>query len=291
MSSQVRRSCQVSRTGMVAGAMVLILLATAGAQAAIIMDLTGDIWDINLATGLASNKRPAASTGCYVIDIVKAGSSYYTMTTSASTGSPNTLAIVDPATAQLTYVGTSGVGGMIEGDMAFDASANVFYVTYQIPSGTARNLLKVDMGGTATVVGALPADTDYSGLSFDGIGNLYLLDNWNKKLLRISKTDASVLGTVNVTSGGTSLSMGDTAGLDYDAVSGKMYLLTGASPSLYTLNPGTGEANLVGSTGLPLFTDVAGISTAVPEPASLTLLALGGLAMIRRRRRAGTGVG
>ena len=100
-----------------------------------------------------------------------------------------------------------------------------------------------------------------------------------------------VTGVLN-TIGPSGIDFSRNNGLDFSDATGLLYLASPAASSdpqanLYTVNPVTGAVTLVGQIGQPGDNIlIRGLAVVVPEPSSLSLLAMGGLlfGFLRRRK-------
>jgi DNA-binding beta-propeller fold protein YncE len=137
------------------------------------------------------------------------------------------------------------------------------------------------MTGVATVVGNINTLGDLSAMAFDDGGTLYAIDTTGELLLTLNKSNAQIITSVPL-----SRPLGAVAGMDFHPDSDVLYVadgFTAGTDLLFTLDVNTGILTEVGPTGLA--NGLAGLEF-VPEPATLALLLIGGLPLIRRRRAA-----
>ncbi|MFY7700463.1 MAG: DUF4394 domain-containing protein [Burkholderiaceae bacterium] len=143
----------------------------------------------------------------------------------------------------------------------------------------------------------LQAFTGISGLAHDDTnGILYGVGQQNNFLYTLNKTTgvATAIGSL-----GLSTSTSGLAGLAFDQSSQTLFLTNrtsnglNAPSALYTVNVATGQATLVGMTGVDTIDGLAWSATslepaAVPEPTTIALWGIGALGMglvVRRKKR------
>jgi len=180
---------------------------------------------------------------------------------------PGALYTINTSTGAATRVGLLGMNAP-EGGLAFQPGTGTLFA---VSSTLTDTLLTINPStGVATTVGPLgSAGRDTSGLAFSAAGVLYGV--------AYRDTNADSLITINTTTGaatiigptGTNVTAPVVGGLEFDPDSGILYFSDNAS--LYTVNTATGLATLIGPHG---FTGMAGLAATVPEPASVSLIAI-----------------
>jgi hypothetical protein len=274
-------------------ATVALVMATlglpAGSWAALIgvtvSNADAMLYDVDPLTGSASNPRPTQNS---LADITFAGSALFGLTTLTD----NSLYRINPATGGPTLVGPTGLDSIIEGDLAYNAGTGTLYGLYQGTNvlGSPKDLFTLNLStGAGTVVGPVAGADDPSGMAFDSLGNLFVIDstvnpfpNTNpSRLLRVNPATGAVLATIDL-----SRKLDAVLGMDYDPISNTMFVV---DTNLYTLNTATGLLTLLGPTGVGLMSGLAVVPAVVPapEPPGIALfgLALASLFFIERSRR------
>jgi len=164
-----------------------------------------------------------------------------------------------------------------DGDATLSADGQSFYVTTNDGDATPNDSLYVfnNLGGviTFTEIGETGL-TDLIGIAMDpSSGVLYGYDGGTEALYTLSLTDATP--TLVGFSGQAVASIG---GMDFNG-DGSVLLLADDNDILFTIDKTSGLMTPAGDVNL----NVSALSYRVPEPASLTLLAMAGLVGLRRR--------
>lgn len=139
---------------------------------------------------------------------------------------------------------------------------------------------------TAALQSIAPLSFDTDGLAYNPAGELYAVDNQNDRLVRLDPTTGATIGTlgsflpalqieglafhpitgqafasdntrlwtIDMVTGAATLigdsSVSGMASLAFNASGGSLYFLSCHDQNLYTINPGTAVATLIGATGL-----------------------------------------
>lgn len=283
------------RFGATIGLIVLALSMsiTEQAQAGSLLGIApfGTLYDVNPGTGAATNPR---STGINaVVGIAYAGgTTLYGLTTGGDSAAPNSLYSIDMITGSSTLIGSTGLTFISEGDLAIDPTTGVLYGITNIDiANSAFEMFTIDTNtGAASVINPVTPNGDFSAMGFDDAGNLFIIDTFRSELLRVNKSNASVLSRTALT-----IDIGEVAGMAYDSITGTFFVADGkvvpdsiGQNRLYQLNISTGEMTLIGDLGIDQ--GLSGL-TMIPEPSTLALSALGMLVVAgsiwRRRARMG----
>jgi hypothetical protein len=214
-------------------------------------------------------------------------------------GSTGRLYRINPLTGAATQIGTAG---------AFTLSGTSFGVDFnpvpdrlRVVSNTGQNLRLNPNDGTlaATDTSLTPAGVTITGAAYTNNASgstattLYVIDAANGVL----GTQGSLNGSPNSPNGGVittvgSLGLGTSLdpriGFDITGINNSTALatfLTGGSDRLYSINLNNGAATLVGTigTGTTVYSGLTA-ANAIPEPGSLSLIALSALGLLSRLR-------
>jgi len=200
------------------------------------------------------------------------------------TGSSAALYRVDPSTAETTTIGPLGLGFVFEGALVISPEGVLYGTNGDAASNPQLFTVDIDTGAAAVVGTISGGPHDVNGLAWRSDGMLVGMDGNQNVLLAIDPATAasSVITpfTPDVGLAGGMAVLGDTG---YFATGGSV---VGGTNELYSFDLYTGEHTLIAGFPEDVITGL-GFSAlaAVPEPASVVLLALGGLAALSRRRR------
>ena len=260
----MQRNRQAS--GRLAALSIVVVFALASTEAAgaglIGNDYKGVLYDVNEFTGVLSNPRPTGLVNLCGIAYSANGTLYGFTNIAMNNGNPlGTVYAINPTTGAATLVGGLGLGYIVEGDLAFDpTTGNLYGVQDETPD--TRLLFSINPStGVGADIGTVTASntnstSDLSAMTFDDLGNLYVVDTGPSTLLRVNKSTGATISSINLSLMGMLVggneALGPTAGMAIDPVSGTAYLATGSNgvffstDSLYTLNLSTGALTLVG---------------------------------------------
>ena len=213
-------------------------------------DFNGYLYDVDLATGAATNQRYTYLGDTAGLAFDQTGVLYALTADSAS--DPNALYQVDPTSGfPMARIGDTGLT-ITEGELDFDPTTGVLYGLQDTTSGL--QLFRVNLTtGAGTLVGqvvATVAGEDLSAMAFDGTGACYVLDTGNDQLFEVDKATAAVLSTTPL-----GIDLGGGAGMAFSPETGDLYVVDGSdgttagTNTLYTYFPQAGSLVPVGPTG------------------------------------------
>lgn len=243
---------------------------------------SGTLWNVDSTAVAISSPRPTIG-GFVGLDFDSAGVLFGLTSSTVSAGAnTNSLYTLNTATGAATLVGATGMSGILEGDLAFDPSTGMLWGGYQLATPNANFFTINTATGASSFRFALPVGlTDFSGMAFDSAGNLFLLNTQSgfTSLLHVDKVTGAVIATRALTDSGNAALLTGSAGMDFDPLTGTMYLTDSGTKVLYSLDTSTGVLNFLRG-GASLFAGAAaGLAVlpqaqVVPEPQSWMLVGL-----------------
>ena len=262
--------------------------------------VTGDLYQIDPNTGVGTligplidnGFNPYAVTGL-AFDSVN-GVLYGSTSNNSGAGgsSSKELVAINPTTGTVTVVGSFTTTGTMA-DLTFDTTTATLYGTGSLDG----NLYVINTTtGAAMAVGsaALGNSTAGNGVAANSAGQIFGSPlGASGSLVQFNKSNGSAATVATLS--GAPVSTGAINAMAFNS-GGTLYGVNvdnnvGARPTdLVTINTGTGVVTNIGASVAGLDAIVFFNPTAVPEPATLSLLGLGavgsfGLNVLRRRRR------
>jgi hypothetical protein len=273
------------------------------------VDSANQLLTINTTTGVATLADTFTNTSGAPIGIGEANQLLYVLPGYAGgTANATKLISLDPnnSYAQATVnlgLAAGGVNALSQGDIAFDPTGNLTIASATQKSGTfsATNgaLYSANLGTSTTTTLQASFAPKFDGIAYNGavlyglsrevsngsggfVDSLYIVN---------PSTAPTLIGLTGI----TDTTANTFAGLAF-AQDGTLYAILGNTTSsrLFTINSSTGAATLVanillGGNAIGAIDGAAFLPTSAattPEPATFALLsaALGGLALIRKRR-------
>jgi MYXO-CTERM domain-containing protein len=198
------------------------------------------------------------------------------------TNPTNQFGTIDLGTGNFTAIAPVSGAGSAETNwagMSMDPTTNTMYGL----AGSNLYTINLATGATSLVAPITgPTGALYIDLAIDSNGNAYLHDIAADTLLSLNTaTGAATL------IGPTGLAANFAQGMDFDWATNTLYatIYTGGGTGAFcSMNLATGAANIITSTTTWNSEMEMAVRSAIPAPGSLGLLALAGLAGLRRRR-------
>ena len=218
------------------------------------------LYDLNVQTGLASNPRYTVQIA--LIDITQApDGKLYGITLQGIPTPPNafpsSLYLIDSDTGKTSLVQRTNVTPVTEGDLDFDPTTGIMYGVLQQTVFPILYSINITNGKTTKIATIGNQIRDISRLAFAPNGSLYALDTKNDQLLQINKLSGELISSVPlITPTGTTVDLGSTAGMDFNPITGELFVADGdgvagfGTNKLYTLNITNGVLNPIGDLGL-----------------------------------------
>jgi hypothetical protein len=229
----------------------------------------------------APNVIAGVSYDAYTLDFNSQATALYAITISDLM-----LGTIDTGTGAFTGIApVTGLGGSeTTTGLSVDPTDETFYVSTAV-GADANYLYAVDPGtGAATLVAPLVGNVGgelFIDIAIDANGQMYAHDIGNDALYIVDKTTGAATQL-----GSTGYAANYAQGMDFDYETNTLYatLYTGGGTGAFVwFDLNNGAANqIVSTTPWDMEMEMA-IDSPIPEPASLSLLALGGLMLLRRR--------
>jgi hypothetical protein len=218
-----------------------------------------------VVTTIGNHGLPAGDFAIGDLAFAKDGQLYGT-----SLGSSARLFRIDTSTGAATAVGAApsmGLDFVFEGGLEFICDTIRGANELDLDTAEVKTFTASTSTGLGTRVGPMSGESrDLNGMAYDG-QVLWAIDRRSNTIGKVdfATGDYDEIHAIPVKVGGVPIDIGNTGGLAFDRVDGKIYMVLGSTGALYTINPTTGEATLKGSTGPAQVT--FGIAVApVPAP-------------------------
>ncbi len=283
-TSRVVKSSK-SHVGLLCAVVLVLTILAAPAWAGYLIgcDDLGFIYDIDVSTGLATNPRATGIGGLMGLAFSPDNVLYGIDGVLTRHPVDGSLYIIDPITGSSSLIGSSGFDGATGLD--FGPSDGTLYGVDTKRSYTLNlDTAQATLGGPVETVSQFLL----TSLVVMPSGEAYGLEFYSHELLNFDPLTGAINSTVTV-----SQQFNYLASMEYDEESGIMYVADGGSDNssidiLYTLNLDTGILTTIGPLDFRVGSHhgrgLSGLAI-IPEPATMSLLALGGLAVLRRRRK------
>lgn len=271
-------------------ALMFTLAITAPAASGALLGINGENGDLYRISETNASLNLIGNTGVALAGLEQApdGTIYgYTA------GAEPWLYTLDPATATVTPVTRIGdIIFLFEGSIAFSPAGVAYSINMSNEDNNKLFTFDLTTGAVNQVIALSGGPHDVNGMVWRSDGKLVGLDQAQNALIEIDPDtgDVSLLRSFSIPNPGGSAILGANGGMT--VMDGVGYFATGGSGAtlpgsneLYQFDLFTGDYSLVGSFTPGLAGK--GISAlAVPEPATIAVLTVGCLVMLRPRRRA-----
>lgn len=229
-----------------------------------------NLYLINKTTGAASligpHGIPPAEFGVGALSFGPDGSLYGT------TMGQNVAKLykIDTGTGAATAVGSGmSLPFVLEGGLGFVCSSTRGVNELDLNNGEVKTYSVNTTSGVGTRVGpAMGENRDLNGLAYDGT-KLWGIDRLTNTIGTVDWATGAYAAGATITVSGSPFVIGNTGGLAADPANGTLYAAFGSTGGLYTLNPITGAATLIGVNNVAFdlaFAAIPATPTPTPSP-------------------------
>lgn len=119
-----------------------------------------------------------------------------------------------------------------------------------------------------------------NGIAFNGAGDLFEADYGSGNIYEFLNNDGTLSSTPTLFADG----LNDPCAIAFNS-SGDLYVTEQSLGTLVEITPGGSESTLATGLGHPTAIAIQGLALPVPEPSTWALTAIGGAALLFRRRK------